>query len=217
MYELKNWDEKIQKLYEAYAKLGEERLKFEKSVCTATEDEISAVEEKLSVRIPPSFKKCLMEYTKGLDFYARIPDDFELPYELRKLFSARFSWNLDALSEMWKDYEHWLEVCFTNPEDEYDNVWYNKLPFMPVPNGDYIAFDLNDTNEDKRVVYLSHDDGEGHGYILGENFGDYIEKLIAIGASGNEDYQMLPFIEDETSGIDPNCENAQKYRQLIGI
>ena len=62
----------------------------------------------------------------------------------------------------------WVENCFTNEEDEYDAVWYNKLGFMNVPNGDVIAFDIKESEINPSVVYLSHDDGEGHGYILGK-------------------------------------------------
>lgn len=41
--------------------------------------------------------------------------------------------------------------------------------------------------------------------------------LVKIGGCGNEDWQMLPFITDPVSGIDPDCENAGKYRELIGF
>ena len=40
-----------------------------------------------------------------------------------------------------------------------------KLGFMNVPNGDAIAFDMKESEINPSVVYLSHDDGEGHGYI----------------------------------------------------
>lgn len=40
-----------------------------------------------------------------------------------------------------------------------------KLGFMNVPNGDVIAFDMKESEINPSVVYLSHDDGEGHGYI----------------------------------------------------
>ena len=217
MYDIKNWDKNIQKLYEIYSKLNKDDVSFQKSGCTATEEEILLAEKRLSVKIPPSLKECLTGYTKSLDFSAYLPDGFALPHELSEVFSACFSWSLDILIYSEERRKEWVEDYFSNTEDEYDKVWHNKLAFMPIPNGDCIAFDLNDTNEDKRVVYLSHDDGDGHGYVLGESFGDYIEKLIAIGAPGNEDWQMLPFINDSTSGIDPNCENAKKYRQLIEL
>ncbi|MCL1851849.1 MAG: SMI1/KNR4 family protein [Peptococcaceae bacterium] len=216
MYDIKKWDISIRNLYEVYSKLTRD-VCFQRSDCTATEEEILLIEKSLCIEIPPSFKECLMTYTKSLVFSASLPDDFALPQELSQIFSAGFSWSLDILMESEESRKGWVEACFSDPDDKYDKVWHNKLAFMSVSNGDHIAFDLNDSNRDKRVVYLSHDDGEGHGYVLGDNFGDYIEKLIAIGAPGNEDWQVLPFIQNSTSGIDPCCENAKKYRQLIGI
>ena len=50
-----------------------------------------------------------------------------------------------------------------------------KLGFMNVPNGDVIAFDMKESEINPSVVYLSHDDGEGHGYILGKDFNTYLE------------------------------------------
>ena len=61
-------------------------------------------------------------------------------------------------------------------------------------NGDFIAFDLLDEKEDKRVVYLSHDGGEGHGVILGRNFIDFMDRLITIGACGPEDFSAYAFL-----------------------
>ena len=97
-------------------------------------------------------------------------------------------------------------------------LWGNtKLGFMNVPNGDAIAFDMKESEINPSVVYLSHDDGEGHGYILGKDFNTYLEQLLLVGACGNEDWQMLPFCLDAQSGIVSDCENAKEYRKLIGL
>ena len=55
-----------------------------------------------------------------------------------------------------------------------------KLGFMNVPNGDAIAFDMKESEINPSVVYLSHDDGEGHGYILGKDFNTYLEQLLLV-------------------------------------
>ena len=55
-----------------------------------------------------------------------------------------------------------------------------KLGFMNVPNGDVIAFDMKESEINPSVVYLSHDDGEGHGYILGKDFNTYLEQLLLV-------------------------------------
>lgn len=41
-------------------------------------------------------------------------------------------------------------------------------------NGDYLAFDMKD-DIDAPIIYLSHDDGEGHGYKIANNFIEFIE------------------------------------------
>ena len=92
-----------------------------------------------------------------------------------------------------------------------------KLGFMNVPNGDVIAFDMKESEINPSVVYLSHDDGEGHGYMLGKDFNTYLEQLLLVGACGNEDWQMLPFCLDAQSEIVSDCENAKEYRKLIGL
>lgn len=118
---------------------------------------------------------------------------------------------------MENDRQDWVSEVFPNINDPYDKVWHNKLVFMPVQNGDYIAFDLEDENDDKRVVYLSHDDGEGHGYILGENFKDFMDRYIRTCCCGLEDWQMISFMKNSTDGILPDSENAVLIRKILGV
>lgn len=87
---------------------------------------------------------------------------------------------------------------------------------MWVPNGDYIAFDLCSSLE-APVVYLSHDGGEGHGYVLGNSFQEFIEQWSLLGCPGNEDWQMMPFISSPTSGLEPYGENAEHWREWFGL
>ena len=48
------------------------------------------------------------------------------------------------------------------------------LPFyFEVGNGDYLAIELEKENYGK-IAYLSHDDGDGHGYYLANNFKDLL-------------------------------------------
>ncbi len=68
----------------------------------------------------------------------------------------------------------------------YNVVWHGKLAFHDVPSGDQLAFDLNEPSNP--VVYLSHDDGEGHGYRLGNDFIDFVERWSMVGCTGPEDW-----------------------------
>ena len=99
--------------------------------------------------------------------------------------------------------------------DSYDAVWHDVLGFHEVANGDLLAFDL--TIPSHPVVYLSHDDGDGHGYQLGANFADFIDRLTRLGCIGSEDWQMMPFLASPTSLLGPDCENARLWRDIFGL
>lgn len=209
------WKEKLQILYEVYLKVG--KVDYKISNQFETKENIEAIERKLQVIIPPSFKETLLRFSKDVFFDAYLSDSVDLPKELSSVFSARIEWSLQRLEDCENDRRGWVQECFSNPEDSYDRVWHNKLAFMLVPNGDCIAFDLDDDKDDKRVIYLSHDDGEGHGYILGNNFTDFIDRLIDIGGCGPEDWQLLVFIDNPNDGINPESRNAKEYRKIINL
>ncbi len=212
----KKIDELLVRLKSAYEQVSEDEVEYKKSP-PATKLEVEELEEKLGQKLPISIKDFLLNFSKELTFYACLPDNYELPDELDEILSAYITVSLDEILNAEKSRQSWINSCFGNLDDEYDKVWHNKLGFMTVPNGDVIAFDLLDNKKDKRVVYLSHDDGEGHGYILADNFASYLENLILVGGCGNEDWQMTPFCKDSTSGINPFCKNAKNYREIIGF
>ena len=212
----KKIDKLLLRLKTAYEQFGVEEVEYKKSK-PATKKEVEELEIKLGQKLPTSLKDFFLNFSKELSFDVSLPDDYELPDELDEIFCAYFTVSLDEMLNAEESRKSWIESCFNNMDDEYDRIWHNKLGFMTVGNGDVIAFDLLDNNEDKKVVYLSHDDGEGHGYILGSNFASYLENLILVGGCGNEDWQMIPFCQDETSGIDSLCENAKMYREIIGF
>ena len=228
MIDFESYDIKLQNLYETYAKFDDD-IKFDDAVFdthkaqytkdskVSSEQELQEIETIIQCPIPPSIRKFFSHYSRRIWFSATLPEAMVLPDSLRQIFSARFLICTEGLVLAEESRKNWIEDCFSDPNDDYDKVWHNKLGFMNVPNGDVIAFDLGDPKDDKRVVYLSHDDGEGHGYLLGESFSDYFSKLLLIGACGNEDWQLLPFTIDNISGINPNCDNAKIYREAIGL
>ncbi|MNJ41849.1 hypothetical protein D3C77_367910 [compost metagenome] len=135
---------------------------------------------------------------------------------MSSIFAGGFSWSLKDLPSVELDRKGWELEVFSNVNDEYDCVWHNKLGFMEVGNGDYIAFDLLVPN-DPPVVYLSHDDGQGHGFILGHNFIDFMNRWTRIGCVGREGWQMFPFLEGPNTGIMPDSENAIKWRDYLKV
>ncbi|MEV5027944.1 SMI1/KNR4 family protein [Paenibacillus sp. LPE1-1-1.1] len=181
---------------------------------------IKSVEEELGVSLPESFIKVISEFISGMEMVWSLPDDDErevpIPEVLKGISASNFSWSIENIINVEKGRKRWEQEVFSDEEDEYDRVWHNKLGLMEVGNGDYIAFDLSISN-DPPVVYLSHDDGEGHGYILGHNFIDFIDKWTKIGCVGCEDWQLLPFMEGPSTGIQPDLPNAQLWRNWLNI
>lgn len=135
--------------------------------------EVRKIEEQIGLTLPQSFVKVITEYSRGIEMAWSLPKHEDLivplPKELRGLFACNFSWNLNDIPTVESDRKGWDSEVFNNSDDHYDSVWHEKLAFMEVGNGDYLAFDLS-IPIDPPVVYLSHDDGKGHGYTLGVNF-----------------------------------------------
>lgn len=183
----------------------------------ATEDEILAVEKELGVRLPESFRETMLNFSKKVEFNWNLPDTIDLPHELREIFGCDFNWSLKDIYDIESTRKSWVDECFPDENDDYDKVWHNKLGFMNVANGDVIAFDMKDYPGSVPVVYLSHDDGDCHGYKLGDDFNDFISRWSSLGCPGPEDWQLYPFIKDSVSGIDPKCKNAECWKEILGL
>lgn len=183
----------------------------------ASYEQIAQTEENLGVKLPDSFKTVLTEFSGHFSFRWFLPDDFEQPYEFREIFSGTPNWSLNRLAEFEEDRKGWIAHVFPNPEDVYDAVWHNKLAFCEVGNGDLLAFDLKDATTDAPIIYLSHDDGEGHGYKIANNFIELVENWSRLGFVGCEDSQWIPFTSSSTSGIDSHGAAAERFRDWLGL
>jgi len=201
----------MKEIFEKYLKLidhlgGDCRdLIFEKP---ASELDLVDIENELTYKLPSDFRNVLKNISSHCEFKWFLPDDFPLPTELREIFCGEIHWGLHYIIEFNKSKDHWIQEVFPNPEDEYDKVWHNKLVFQEVGNGDYLSIDLTDLNFGK-IIYLSHDDGEGHGCIMANSFTELLTNWTKLGCVGGEDWQWLPFCENKISGINPNGENAK--------
>jgi hypothetical protein len=182
----------------------------------ASLNQLLKTEEELGVKLPESFKKVLKEFSGNFSLRWFLPDNMVQPNEFSEIFSGCPHWSLEFLPQFEEDRKGWIENVFPNPEDEYDFVWHNKLAFCDVGNGDYLAFDMSNT-EDAPVVYLSHDDGLGHGIKIANNFSEFIENWSRIAFVGCEDWQWLPFITSRDSGIAPDGDVAKQFRNWLGL
>jgi cell wall assembly regulator SMI1 len=181
----------------------------------ATEVDVQTVEKALGIQIPQSFRIILTTVSRRVEFHWSAPDDLEYPSPFRSSFSGELKWSLDALLDLETERQNWIEVVFPNIKDDYDRVWHDKLAFQEVSNGDFIAIDLRPESAGK-IVYLSHDDGEGHGATLAASFSELLKRWVPLACAGAEDWQWIPFLEQE-KGLNPDGENAHAWRKLLNL
>lgn len=179
----------------------------------ASQLEVEEIEMQIEVKLPQSFRRVVTEYSSSVQMTWFLPDGFTLPKPLQGIFCGNCDWNLSLLPRLEGGRKEWVKTCFPNPDNHYDKVWHNKLAFQAVGNGDMLALDI--AQQPSPVVYLSHDDGQGHGYILGKDFEDFIEKWSQLGCVGAEYWQMIPFILGPKTGLDPDCVNAHSWKKLF--
>jgi len=167
-----------------------------------SEKAFEILEKELNLEYPKDFKEVLTKYSSGILMDWQIEGE-ETAGEFREIFCGAgrgYLWDFDTLRDDYKNIKGWITECFSNPEDEYDKIWYNKIPFLDVPNGDVIAFG-DKTGNGNQVVYLSHDGSDFHGQILGDNFIDFIDKWTQLGCIGTEDWQFEPFYDYDTKKL----------------
>jgi hypothetical protein len=182
----------------------------------ATLDEVRRVESVLGVALPLSFRDALCKYSASVNVAWYFPENLEPPRPFHQIFAGECFWDINRLVDLQRAHRNWIEACFGDPDNPYDAVWHNKMAVAEVGNGDMIAIELGHS-ERQPVVYLSHDDGEGHGFWLGADFCDFIERHTQLGCPGLEDWQWLPFTSSATSYLDPFGRNAIAWQEWFGL
>jgi cell wall assembly regulator SMI1 len=182
----------------------------------ASELAVLSIEKELTYKLPADFRQVLLVTSAHCEFNWFLPEGFYLPNQLKQIFCGELRWGIEFIMQFNKDKDRWVREVFYNADDEYDKVWHNKFVFQEVSNGDYISLDLS-VEKYGQVVYLSHDDGEGHGYVMANSFHELLKNWTQLGCVGGEDWQWLPFCQSRTSGIDAECSNAQAWYKAIGL
>jgi len=177
--------------------------------------QVAELERAVGTRLPDSFRDVLLTMSAHVEFRWFAGDrKFAPPFHQN--FSGDLHWSVDLTAQIDTKRKSWCSAVFSNTEDAYDAVWHNKLAFYEIGNGDLIAFDLAD-DKYGQVVYLSHDDGEGHGYVLAQDLRDLLARWLPLGSTGGEDWQWLPFTAGPNSGLEPYAEPAMAWRRALGI
>ena len=178
----------------------------------ASERLVESTEGALGQRLPGGLRRFFLEDSARVDVRWFLPESIEPPF--RDIFSGELSLDLSRLPHLANAHAGWLRECFGNPGDAYDAVWHNKFAFMEVGNGDFLS--ISCALPDGPVIYLSHDDGEGHGRTLAPTFRDFLLRYSALGCVGSEDWQWLHFC-GPSGELDPSCPNAVRWREWFGL
>lgn len=182
----------------------------------ASEEDVSALEGRLDCVLPPSFRNLLLNVSSEVAFSWFLPNGRQFEPPFHEIFSGRIHWSIAFAEQFELSRRNWVAEAFPDADDPYDRIWHGKLAFYEVGNGDYLGFDVAGPNPD-RVVYLSHDDGEGHGFVLADDMFDLIERWLPLAVVGGEDWQWLPFTVDAESGLQPDGPEAARWRRTLQL
>jgi len=182
----------------------------------AKQQQVDALERQLGLDLPAKLKTVLLQCSQKVEYRWFFPDDYQLDGELGEIFSGDRHWSLEWIAQFNEDKNGWIREVFPNKDDPYDRVWHNKLAFHEVGNGDYLAIDLSSPGREP-IVYLSHEDGEGHGMELAEDFTSFVTNTSRLGCVGAEDWQWLPFMTEDKPFLDPDGVNAKKFRKALSL
>jgi hypothetical protein len=176
----------------------------------AAEAELRQAEEASGVPIPDGLRR-LFAMARSVEAVWHL-GDVKAPPPLHEVLAGACIWSVDRIVARVDDYRGWITIAFPNAADPYGSVWHGKYPFLDAPNGDIVGIDSAG-----RVVYLSAEDGEGHGYVLGDNVFAFMDAWTQLGCPGPEDWQWMPFSRPGGGGLDPECANARAWRDWFGI
>lgn len=182
----------------------------------ATKEEIKIIEENLGFNLPVHLKDFLLSFSKSIIFSYSLDNMKKvIPSQLKSIFAGSLYIDLNEIYTINEDKNYLIDNCFDDLDKELITKLRNTLAFLTVPNGDYLAIDLNE--EYPTVIYISHELDEMNGCILGDNFLDFIDRLSKICFIGPEDFQFKNFIVDTNKGLYPCAENAFILRDLFNF
>jgi hypothetical protein len=166
--------------------------------------------ESIPDTIPSQLLNFFTQQCSELYLNWNLKDGVQPPF--RQVFAGLLDLNFALLPRIYATYRGWVEGVFPDPRNSYDVIWHKKFPFMDVPNGDMLAIDPTT----QAVIYLSHEDGSGHGCRLAASIAEFLESYIALACVGPEDWQWLPFFEDGL-GLNPHGINGTRWREWFGL
>jgi hypothetical protein len=102
----------------------------------------------------------------------------------------------------------------TDPEDitEREQQWLRAVPFIRMPNSDFLALDPALDPVDPPVIYLCHDDDN---WLLARNFAAFLHEWEQLCYIGPEIWVLKEFCNRRTGCLDSETAKAQALRDLF--
>ena len=111
---------------------------------------------------------------------------------------GRVHWSVAEVLTAEQHRRRWIEEVFARPDDPYDAVWQGAFGLMVLPNDDVIGVEVSSGH----VVYLSHDDDEAHGALLGTTVIDFVRRWTWMGCPGPDGLPWEQFTGAEGIEVD---------------
>lgn len=108
--------------------------------------------------------------------------------------------------------EQWGALIYKESK-QAGNVWLTSVPFIAVPNGDIIAFDIRETADDPPIVYLDHE-GAYH-RPLASSFETFLYQWERLCYAGPEIWMLGDFIDVNTGYLNHAIPAADAIRRRL--
>ena len=185
----------------------------------ASESDLAEIEAHLKHSIPSQLRHMFTTFSRHIQFgwdwphpwdladlhFPRVHGGMRLGLSLQTLPGLQGCLpDIDALSPQERA---WIE----NDYPDVLSLAAQAFPFLEVGNGDCLVIDLRD----HRVKYLSHDDPDETGSVLGRDFHHFMEQWSALGCLGPEVWMLEPFLDED--GLDARGTRSQMLRTGLGL
>lgn len=181
----------------------------------ASPDHVKQIEATIGAPLPSTLRDIFINHSRRIEFRWQFPDAFDPAPPFDQIFSGGFSLSLDQIPEADRCMQK-AAAFFLPQSDEYNAPWHKKLAFMEGALGDYYVTERR-SPASEAVIYVSDQDGEGHGYTLASDIADFLRRWSMLGCPGPEDWQWIPFTSGSRSMLQPNGEAARLWRKMIGL
>ncbi|MFN7932518.1 MAG: SMI1/KNR4 family protein [Bryobacteraceae bacterium] len=162
----------------------------------AAVEDVEAVERVVGRRLPESFRDVLLGFARALRVFY---------YEEDRGMMGCLEWNLERLLAVHSQFLHWEG---SQSAEEWA-PWRNRLGVLPVGNGDYVTIDLG--SDDGAVLYYDHEWSGMEGAVLAPNFGEFLRRVVYLGAVGDHSYRE--FLGPD--GLDVESDRAREWHAWI--